>query len=110
MSWPCECAFRIHDGRHYQSNALSTFDRMKAVDAFTDPMFARTLTAKMRGTTSHMPKYFPVPTYDNSSSNSSRPKPAIMLLSALIMESASARLVRCSSRTFSSTVSRAISL
>ena len=48
--------------------------------------------------------------YDNSNSNSSRPKPAIRLLSALIIESAESRFVHCSSRTFSSTVSRAISL
>jgi len=38
----------------------STFGRMGAVDAFTDPVFARTLTARMRGASAHIPRYFQV--------------------------------------------------
>jgi hypothetical protein len=44
---------------------------------------------------------------DNSSSRVSRVSPAIRLLSAVMMASASSRLVFCSAMTFSSTVSRA---
>ncbi len=38
----------------------STFGRVGAVDAFTDPVFARMLTAKLQGTDSAIPRYFQV--------------------------------------------------
>jgi len=50
------------------------------------------------------------PSYESRSSRSSRRRSRIRLLSALIMAAARSRLVFCNSRTFSSTVSRAISL
>ena len=47
--------------------------------------------------------------HDNNNSKSSRVRFRITLLSALIIASAKSRLAFCSSSTFSSTVSRAIS-
>ena len=47
--------------------------------------------------------------YDNNNSKSSRVRFRTTLLSALIIASAKSRLAFCSSSTFSSTVSRAIS-
>jgi hypothetical protein len=38
----------------------STFGRAGAVDAFTDPKFARTLVDRMRGGSGHVPQYFQV--------------------------------------------------
>jgi len=38
----------------------STFGRMGAIDAFTDPVFARTLTGKLRDSSGHLPRYFQV--------------------------------------------------
>ena len=38
----------------------STFGRVGAIEAFTDPGFARTLVARMRGVSGHMPQYFQV--------------------------------------------------
>jgi len=38
----------------------STFARVGAVNAFTDPAFARMLVGKMRGTSGHIPRYFQV--------------------------------------------------
>lgn len=52
--------------------------------------------------------YF-LPDQDNSSSRSSRERLRITLLSAVMMASARSRFVCCSSSTFSSTVSRAMS-
>ncbi len=38
----------------------STFGRMGAVDAFTDPVFGKTLTAKLRDGSGKLPRYFQV--------------------------------------------------
>jgi hypothetical protein len=38
----------------------STFGRVGAINAFTDPGFAGTLVAKMRGASGHLPQYFQV--------------------------------------------------
>ena len=38
----------------------STFGRVGAIDAFTDPAFARTLVARMRGSAGRIPRYFQV--------------------------------------------------
>ena len=38
----------------------STFGRAGAIDAFTDAGFARTLAARMRGNSGHIPRYFQV--------------------------------------------------
>ena len=40
--------------------ANSTFGRLGAVKAFTDPAFVRTLTQKMRAGSGHLPRYFQV--------------------------------------------------
>ena len=38
----------------------STFGRVGAIDAFTDAGFAKTLVARMRGISGHIPQYFQV--------------------------------------------------
>jgi len=38
----------------------STFGRVGAIDAFTDPGFTKTLVARMRGASGHIPQYFQV--------------------------------------------------
>jgi hypothetical protein len=38
----------------------STFGRAGAIQAFTDPGFAKTLVPKMRGVSRHIPRYFQV--------------------------------------------------
>ena len=38
----------------------STFGRAGAINAFTDAGFARTLVARMRGASGHIPRYFQV--------------------------------------------------
>jgi hypothetical protein len=38
----------------------STFGRVGAIDAFTDVGFTKTLAARMRGASGHIPQYFQV--------------------------------------------------
>ncbi len=46
------------DVANFASN--STFGRVGAVEAFTDPVFVRNLAVKMRGDSNHFPRYFQV--------------------------------------------------